>query len=169
MTQDLILKENISFIDADNNLVNCELEIKQTSKGMEFSMSGSYDSSCGQIFNSINPRTKTQKRLIELWNKYHLNGMNAGTIEQEKLLKKCKSNDYDKQVEYLKKHKLYTVTLEDGTKYKYGTSWLYRPLPNNFKEELTQLLKNIKIENEEYKQKKKLEELLEELDKQLEE
>lgn len=149
------MEKKIKFVDAENNIINCEIELKDKEKDKPvFSMSGSYDSSCGQIFDNIKPRTKDQKHLIDLWRKYHLNDVNAGTIEQENILKKCKSKDYEKQIDFLKKHHLYTVTLPDGTKYQYGTAWLYRPLPENFENDLNLLLETIEKENQEYKQDK---------------
>ena len=65
-------------------------------------------------------------KLYRLWKLHHLNDLHAGTILQEQALSKidprCRNYDYDCQ--YLEKIGL----LYDGD-YKYGTSWLYREIP----------------------------------------
>lgn len=66
--------------------------------------------------------------IYELWARNHLNDMHAGTVLQEKALDKAGRegydvSDYTKQCQYLQKEGLY----EDNG-YKYGTSWLYRPI-----------------------------------------
>ena len=144
------MQRNIIFNDTKNNKINLKIELEQG----KFSMSGDCGSSCGQCYDSIKP-TKSQKKIIDIWKRYHLNNMNAGTEEQEKALKKCKSTDYDKQVTFLKKRRLYTVTLKDGIKYKYGTRWLTRKLPKDLWKEVN-LICN-KIEDEERERKKEFE------------
>jgi hypothetical protein len=66
--------------------------------------------------------------IYELWARNHLNDMHAGTVLQEQALDKAGRegydvSDYTKQCQYLQKEGLY----EDNG-YKYGTSWLYRPI-----------------------------------------
>jgi len=51
-------------------------------------MSGEYNNGMGQCLDSIRPADNNQKRLIEIWKAYHLNGMNAGTPKQAKNYKK---------------------------------------------------------------------------------
>lgn len=77
-----------------------------------------------------------------MWKKYHLNGMNAGTIEQEAAIKKHFAEtgeryDYTKACDYLKSIGMYEVEytgksvgkIFDHEMYKYGHAWLVRDLP----------------------------------------
>jgi hypothetical protein len=79
---------------------------------------------------------KIIKALLPVWKAYHLNDMHPGTPEQEDYLVKTGNVhcDYDRACEVLEKAGLYTVTLEDGTPYKYGHGWTYRPLPDELTE-----------------------------------
>ncbi len=84
---------------------------------------------------------KTFEEILDLWHKYHLNDMHAGTYEQEQCLREHKNeydslmekNDYpsayEVNCELLKKYNLYEVEV-DGKPYKYGHSWLYWDIPN---------------------------------------
>jgi hypothetical protein len=93
---------------------------------------------CGQCIDSIweyyGDQIKDKDLFLEikdLWEKYHLNDMNAGTLEQTRALK-GKRFDYTEACEYLKEKGLYEVDTEiDGRimTYKYGHSWLYNPIP----------------------------------------
>lgn len=77
----------------------------------------------------------------EMWERYHLNGMHAGTPAQEALLKQAVrngelssygANNYEETLSYLEKHGLlYDKSCEGKTEagYKYGSSWLYEPIP----------------------------------------
>ncbi len=70
--------------------------------------------------------------IMELWQKYHLNDMKAGTPEQEQAIKEWKEQghkyDYTEACEYLKSIGLYEVPL-NGSTYKYGHSWLKEEIP----------------------------------------
>ena len=93
---------------------------------------------------------KHNKQLLlinDLWKKYHLNDMNAGTPEQSQALETWhKENgtrfDYTKDCEYLKGINLYEVTLNDGSLYRYGHGWLYREIPENDLNTIKLLLSN---------------------------
>lgn len=77
----------------------------------------------------------------EMWDRYHLNGMHAGTPAQEALLKQAVkngeldsygANNYEETLSYLEKHGLlYDKSCEGKTEagYKYGSGWLYEPIP----------------------------------------
>lgn len=133
-----------SFIDADNNKVDVKLEVKQKDDGRKtFSMSGDYCGGCGQVFDDVKPANTHQKKLIAIWNKYHLNDMHAGTEEQEQALKDFKG-DYEERCKFLAEKKLLEVKLKNGTLYKYGTGWLYNELPVQFVNELKNIIANIK-------------------------
>ena len=89
-------KKRIRFKDMRNELVTVEIAIVAG----RLSMSGDYDGGGGQCQDSIHPATIAQGRLIQIWNKHHLNDMNAGTPKQTKALKDF-DGDYTAQCEYL--------------------------------------------------------------------
>lgn len=66
------LKNSFSFKDAENNKVECVIEITTRNKYFEFTMSGNYTNGGGQVFDQVKPATKAQKKLISLWKKHHL-------------------------------------------------------------------------------------------------
>lgn len=67
------------------------------------------------------------QKLYKLWKLHHLNDLHAGSISQEDALiaKFGKIPDYESACNYLKSIDLY----EDENKYRYGSSWLYREIP----------------------------------------
>ena len=143
-----------------NCLVTVEVELKLDREGCEvFTASGNVWNNLktdiiqgGQCLDDLIKfkELKYNKQLLlihDLWKKYHLNNMNAGTLEQSQALEKWhKENgtrfDYTKDVEYLKSIDLYEVTLKDGSPYKYGHSWLYREIPENDLNIIKTLLSN---------------------------
>jgi len=73
-------------------------------------------------------------KLLEIWKEYHLNDLIPGTKRQMEILKKYGIVDYETAVEILKQHNLY---IDNG--YKYGSGWLYKPIPN----EVIEFLKDL--------------------------
>jgi hypothetical protein len=89
------------------------------------------------------------KRMIEIWNQYHLNDMQAGTPEQTNAIRQWEKQgnqyDYTKVCEYLKSIGLYEVNkpneyVLDTSKlipvykpatYKYGHAWLKLEIPDD--------------------------------------
>ena len=81
--------------------------------------------------------------LLQLWEKYHLNGMHAGTPEQEQAIEEWKTEgnryDYDAVCEMLKMRGLYEVNYTglsigrryENEPYKYGHAWLVQSLPGD--------------------------------------
>ncbi len=69
-------------------------------------------------------------KLLDIWDRWHLNTMRAGTPRQQEIirpwLKRTPNKDYTEQCNYLFSHGL---LIDDG--YKYGTAWLYEPLPDD--------------------------------------
>jgi hypothetical protein len=67
---------------------------------------------------------------LDVWHKYHLNDMKAGTPKQEEAIKKFRAENkisgwaYDKEREHLDKIGL---LIDDG--YVYGTAWLKESVP----------------------------------------
>lgn len=81
--------------------------------------------------------------IYSLWKKYHLNGMHAGTPEQETAIEEWKAAgnryDYKAACEMLKERGLYEVNYTglsigrryDNEPYKYGHAWLIQELPGD--------------------------------------
>jgi len=97
------MKKTIEFgkidyngIGRKNNMVELEIELKQTDKGEEFTASAEVWNNLhtdiimgGQCIDDIWDGYKNQlqnrklyQEIMDLWKKYHLNGMNAGCIHQ---------------------------------------------------------------------------------------
>ena len=144
------MERKITFKDKNKNIFNVDVSIIDG----RFSMSGDYGGGCGQCLDHINPKNEHQKKLVDLWHRYHLNDMKAGTKGQEKAindwLKFTKSSyDYTKVCEYLKSINMYQV-VHNGKQYKYGHGWLTEILPSNIEEETKAVCDNIEeIEQEE--------------------
>lgn len=122
------------------NAVDVEMELRYTDKGPELSI-------CGNIWNGRHTDTviggqcldkmnqiedihgnSVFQELYRLHSLYHLNSLHAGTVKQEDALHKSGKyfHNYDDQCKYLESVGL----LYDGD-YKYGTTWLYREIPEN--------------------------------------
>lgn len=126
------------------NICEVELTLTNTAKGLEFSVCGTVwnqqqtDSTLGgQCLDEMLTLARDASwsgaeiallvEVVDLWRAHHLNGMHAGTPEQEKALENF-SGDYSAKCEHLKALGLYEVEHE-GKPYKYGHGWLYRPIP----------------------------------------
>lgn len=137
-------KRTVVFIDKARNKFTIDCEITLRNGYPEFTTSGNYGGSCGQCLDSIVPANKYQQKLVDIWHKWHLNGMNAGNPEQQEAIRKWKEEgneyDYTKACEYLKSINLYKAG-DNG--WKYGHGWYHNPLPKNFKNTLDTLLDNI--------------------------
>lgn len=101
----------------------------------------------GQCLDDIYPFLKDNKlfkEIYRLWKSYHLNDLKPGTPEQMECIKNHKDEIdeslgfYEKELSLLRKYNLDVVEYE-GQPYKYGTKWLYQPIP----EEDLNLIKNI--------------------------
>jgi hypothetical protein len=99
--------------------------------------------SCGQINMSFDIDSITEfvlgwnkeqiERFMKVWDRWHLNDMRAGTLEQEQAIRewKEKGNKYTYQTacEYLKSVGLYEVN-DEGKTYKYGYEWKFEQVPS---------------------------------------
>ena len=98
----------------------------------------------GQCIDEIAKYIKTpqMQKILTIWKRWHLNGMKAGTPEQEDLVKKYRAEhdgryDYDGVCEYLKSLGKYEVEftgktvgrMYDHEPYKYGHAWVIEDLP----------------------------------------
>lgn len=108
---------------------------------------------CGQCFNDLlkdYPELGENEIFVEvhdLWSKYHLNDMRAGTPEQQAAIKEWREQghkyDYNKACAYLKKIGLYEVPVstidiknnpyfadkDPNSMYRYGNAWLKEEVP----------------------------------------
>ena len=83
---------------------------------------------CGQCLDTMKEFLHSNtlfRTLYKLWCDHHLNDMHAGTIKQEEALSKVEHHCYEDSCKYLESIGL----LYDGD-YKYGSSWLYRDIPD---------------------------------------
>ena len=129
------------------NDVIVEIELKYSEDKQVFTASGSIWNSKhtdilsgGQNLHEISKYVKnpTFIKIYRLWKLYHLNDMHAGTVKQEEFLNqhfKDRYHSYEESIEVLQKVNL---LIDDG--YRYGSSWLYRPIPKNDLEEIKELL-----------------------------
>lgn len=101
---------SVSFIDAEHNLAELEITIKDG----QFSISGNYANCGGQVQDEIKPANDAQKELLKLWDKYHLNGMKAGTPEQEAAIHSKEFERFKAQQEAIKADVLNTLTERDA-------------------------------------------------------
>ena len=120
------------------NSVNVTVELEDTEKGPKLAICGEIWNaphtdcvSCGQNIDTIKellPHNKKVARIHDVWEAYHLNDMQAGTPAQEAAVEQWEANgnryDYSLACAYLKDKGLY----EDNG-YKYGSQWLYKPIP----------------------------------------
>lgn len=128
-------KYKVSFTDKNNQVFKIKIELRDTQKGQELSI-------CSQSGQGVfNPKNEAQEKLLNLWNNYHLNGMSAGTEKQNQALKEANISGYEKACEYLK-----SINLYDDNGYKYGSSWLYRTLPENIEAIIENIISEIEFE-----------------------
>lgn len=88
-------------------------------------------------YAKVNP---TFKKLYRLWKLHHLSDMHAGTPKQEELVHeyvKTHKYDYTEVCKFLEENNL----LYDND-YKYGSGWLYHPIPQEDLKEIKELLAN---------------------------
>lgn len=146
------MKKTFEFgkVDATNssnklNLVTLEVELKDKDGLPVFSVCGNVWNSKqsdiiigGQCIDTIYREYKYQlsnltlyKTIMGLWERNHLNDMNAGTPEQTEAIRKWEDSgnkySYTDACEYLKNINLYNV-IHEGKPYTYGHKWLYRPI-----------------------------------------
>ena len=95
-----------------------------------------------EAFVKLAAENEMLKEIIRLWKAYHLNDLHAGTPEQEKAVKEVNLGlacDYDKACDYLKSIGLYEVEYQ-GKPYRYGSGWIFYPIPQDDLKKIHQLL-----------------------------
>lgn len=159
-------KYKVKFLD--KNKINWKIDI--TLENGVLSITGEGNGCSGQVLDEIVPKNKPQEKLINIWKEYHLNNLHAGTELQEKVLLNCRDKSYKRVLKYLalfdkngnklslNSQKLMLKYIDydefeelrkncliyDGD-YRYGTSWLKRELPDNFENDLIDLIFDIEV------------------------
>lgn len=88
-----------------------EWTLEHKENGLEFSASGEFDGSSGQCLDSIGkayPDDATVQSMVNVWQRWHLNGMRAGTREQCAEIKRRRKLAED-----------HARTVENGERYFY--------------------------------------------------
>ena len=123
-----------------NCRVEVELRLEDTDQGAVFAASANVwnprgtDIVCGgQCLDELLPHIPDPAfhSLVDMWRRYHLNNMHAGTPEQEAEVKRWldgRRYDYPAAREHLREVGLLTVE-HNGKPYTYGTGWLFEPIP----------------------------------------
>ena len=107
--------------------------------------------------SQIEAKSSLFATIKEMWSKYHLNDMHAGTPEQEEALKKANllsADVFEEACEFLKKEGLYEVEYE-GKPYRYGSGWLHFPIPKKDLEKIQLILNTPQIHLEDVLSKDK--------------
>ena len=138
-----------------------DMELKESDNGLCFTASGLHDyqydnyiddydyQGGGQCLDSIAkdyPDNKDVQTIVRLWNKHHLNDMNAGTPRQTKYLKRLgEYKSYDWACEELEKadllHDKEFNYPNEKKGYRYGSAWLYREIPSKDVKQIKELIK----------------------------
>jgi hypothetical protein len=134
-----------------NCACNLTYELKETDKGTEFTAQGEVwnhlhtDIYCGgqcvdTLVDKYGRGSAKAKRLKAIWERYHLNGMRAGSAIQEQYLRDHPldpesynpKSHYEVASKYLKDAGLNP----DPNGYLYGHAWVYEPIPQEIIEEI---------------------------------
>lgn len=129
----------------NGNMTEINLEVTYRNGYPEFTMSNE----SGQWQDRISPKRENQRKLLDIWHLWHLNGMQAGTEVQEAALNVWWRRSYEENVEHLKLIGLY-VTAHEGRTYQYGSGWIRKDLPEDFIETLEVLCDALDTEENEH-------------------
>jgi len=109
------------------------------------SKSGNCYGSCGQIIDTVLQvpygeysngwNIDILNNFVAIWDKWHLNDMNAGTIEQTAFIEEYEKEFPDWRYDYTEACKVLSAAglnpvMLDGKEYRYGSKWLYVAVPD---------------------------------------
>lgn len=142
------------------NLVTVEITLKEDKNGRPvFSASANVWNNRktdiymgGQCLDTIYEDYKYQlsdlplyEEILGLWERNHLNDLNAGTKEQTAAIEAWEAEgnkyDYTEACEYLKSIGMYEVQ-QGETMYKYGHGWVYREISEDDLKAIREILKD---------------------------
>lgn len=143
---------NIEVRQHDTCAPHQSIDLKPITRVFEVSFTGEikgreYGSCCGQCHGEIEKLwgdVPIIKELVELWKRWHLNTMKAGTRLQENFIRRWKTNhpdwryDYSKACELLEQNYIY-----EDRDYKYGHAWLTEIIPQEVLTQLRELMDSI--------------------------
>ena len=118
--------------EARRHKITVRVELRLNEKGkVVLSMFGEIKGrACGQCLDTIRKYAVKKRQnfneILDIWSAWHLNDMHAGTERQETALKRAGIVDYDEACKYLQEQGIYE---DEG--YRYGSGWLYRPIPRD--------------------------------------
>lgn len=101
---------------------------------------------CLDTLVELMPDNEILKVVHPIWKEYHCNNLHAGTQKQEEALLLYfteieEKYDYDKAKEYLS-----VIGLYEDRGYKYGSSWLLKPVPDEVLQRLITVLAPVPTE-----------------------
>ncbi len=111
-------QKTVSFVDANNVKYIIKAEITHRNGYPEFTMAGQNGQCHGQCQDSIKPDNNYQKKIIDIWNTWHLNGI-YNPIHIKKELPKNFWNTIEKlfyNIEKTEKEKFNSKKVSDCTK-----------------------------------------------------
>lgn len=98
--KDIIFKRSIRFRDEESMAWTVNIELRKIDyerrnrvtldkfrETIEVSFTGNGPNCSGQIYGHIQPRTDSQRQLLDYWERFHLCGMRSGTDKQSEYLK----------------------------------------------------------------------------------
>lgn len=112
--------------------VNIEITERNSFKTLSITgviFEGGEEAGWGQVREEV--KDIIPDRLYQIWKRWNLNHMRAGTFVQEEILRQAKDksidvSSYKKACDYLHE---FNVLVDDG--YKYGSAWLKEELPQH--------------------------------------
>ena len=142
IAKSLVFKNNSHTLTVDVRLKDGELSLM----GMITDRKGR-EIAGGQVLDELdNYDSPLAVEVKEVWQRWHLNDMRAGTPKQEKAIKEFVASertknryafvDYDEQCKHLESIGLLVDKLDNGSDYKYGSGWLKEELPAEIVEKI---------------------------------
>lgn len=140
----------VEFRDKESCAPHLDIDGNPCRTYRELSITGQWSHGWGQCTDMLAKVNKADaKRLLAIWNRWHLNGMKPGTRAQQTALEqfeRAKGVDYHTAAcLFLRNLGLETIPNflpgydkngKAGKPYKYGSAWLVEPLPAAIEEEL---------------------------------